>query len=65
MTKRYIVTDGDTTLQLDDVGDGWFVVSSPFERGLNTQARTLADAFDMAADARAVLRDAGPVDLPN
>jgi len=43
------------TLQPDS--DGWFVVTSPLDPAMITQARTIEEAFAQAKDAFAALTD--------
>jgi predicted RNase H-like HicB family nuclease len=43
------------TLQPDS--DGWFVVTSPIDPAMITQARTVEEAFAQAKDAFAALAD--------
>jgi predicted RNase H-like HicB family nuclease len=45
-------------LTLETAEDGWFAVTSPFDPGLITQAKTLQQAFEMAYDAAAGLKAA-------
>jgi antitoxin HicB len=51
MGKRYTVSDGQMMLVLDEAEEGGFVVTSPLDPGLVTQAETLQEAFLMAYDA--------------
>ena len=53
---RYIVTDGQLTLTLEVAEEGGYCVSCPFMSGVNTQAETLEEAFEMARDAIETLR---------
>jgi antitoxin HicB len=55
---RYTVTDGKLVLTLELAEEGGYVVTSPFDPGLNTEAETLEEAFVMARDAVAVLKRA-------
>lgn len=55
---RYTVTDGKLVLTLDRAGEGGYVVTSPFDPALNTEAQTLEEAFEMARDAAAMLKQA-------
>ena len=55
---RYTVTDGKLVLTLEVAEEGGFLVTSPFHPGLNTEAETLEDAFEMARDAAAMLKQA-------
>ncbi len=60
MTKKpihYIVTDGTLVLDLEVAEEGGFTVTAPFIPGLVTEAETLEEAFEMARDAAALLRD--------
>jgi antitoxin HicB len=54
--QRYTVTDGKLVLTLEVAEEGGYVVTSPFNPGLNTEAETLEEAFAMARDAVAVLK---------
>lgn len=54
--RRYNVTDGRTVLTLEEAPEGGFVVTSPTDPALITEAETLAEAFEMARDAERVLR---------
>jgi predicted RNase H-like HicB family nuclease len=51
MPKKYIVTDGEMVLELQAAEEGGYAVRSPFIKGLNTEAETLEEAFEMARDA--------------
>ena len=53
--KRYTVTDGKLLLTLTEDEGGWFMVTSPSDPALITQARTVGEAFKMARDAMAAL----------
>lgn len=53
--KKYIVTDGEMVLELLVAEEGGYTVRSPFIKGLNTEAETLEEAFEMARDAAAEL----------
>lgn len=53
--KKYLATDGKLVLWLEQEGN-WLCVTAPFEPGVNTQARTLSEAFEMAYDALKTLR---------
>jgi len=56
--KRYNVTDGKITLTLEDAEEGGFVVTSPIDPSVITQAETIKEAFENARDAMAVLKAA-------
>src|SRR5437879_4197504 len=51
MGKQYTVSDGKMMLILEEAEEGGFVVTSPIDPGLVTQAETLQEAFHMAYDA--------------
>ncbi len=57
MAKRYTVSDGKLLLTLRPERDGGFVVTSPIDPAMITQADTIAEAFAMARDAFAALAD--------
>jgi antitoxin HicB len=48
--KKYIVTDGELTLTLEAAEEGGYIVTSPFDPNILTQAETLEEAFEMARD---------------
>ncbi len=54
--KRYTVSDGRLVLTLEEAERGWYAVSSPMEPALQTQARSIPEAFEMARDAMNELR---------
>ena len=51
MGKQYTVSDGKLMLTLEEAEEGGFVVTSPDDRGLVTEADTIPEAFAMARDA--------------
>jgi predicted RNase H-like HicB family nuclease len=51
MGKQYTVFDGKLMLILEEAEEGGFVVTSPLDPGLVTQAETIQEAFLMAYDA--------------
>lgn len=57
MAKKYAVSDGKLTLQIEEIEDGWLLVRSPTDPAMITQARTIKEAFAMARDAFATLAD--------
>ncbi|MBC7782326.1 MAG: type II toxin-antitoxin system HicB family antitoxin [Burkholderiales bacterium] len=57
MAKKYAVSDGKLTLQIEEIEDGWLLVRSPTDPAMITQARTIKEAFTMARDAFAALAD--------
>ena len=55
---RYVVTDGALVLTLEvDPDDGGFVVTSPFDPDVLTQADTLKEAFENARDVIALFAE--------
>lgn len=56
MAKSYTVSDGKLLLTLTAADEGGFVVTSPLEPELITEAETIQDAFRMAHDALRALR---------
>ena len=52
---KYNVTDGKMLLTLEEDEGGWYVVTSPSDPALITQARSIKEAFEMARDAQAAL----------
>ena len=51
MAKRYTISDGKLVLTLEEAPEGGFIVTSPLEPQLITEADTVTDAFAMARDA--------------
>ena len=51
MAKRYTISDGKLVLTLEQAREGGFVVSSPIDPGLCTQAESVPEAFENARDA--------------
>lgn len=58
MAKRYTVSDGKLVLTLEVAEEGGFVVTSPMDPGLVTEAETIEEAFAMARDAMRELASA-------
>ena len=56
MPKTYTVNDGKLVLTLTTAEEGGFIVTSPVEPELITEAETIEDAFRMAHDAIRALR---------
>ena len=52
----FTVSNGDLVLHLEPAEEGGYLVTSPFEPELITEAETLEDAFVMARDAIKALR---------
>jgi predicted RNase H-like HicB family nuclease len=55
---RFTVHDGKMILVLEPAEEGGYAVTSPLDPGLNTQAETIEEAFEMAYDAAAGLKAA-------
>jgi antitoxin HicB len=53
--QLYTVSDGQLVLSLEPAEEGGFVVTSPLDPELVTEAETLAEAFENARDALAAL----------
>jgi antitoxin HicB len=53
----YTVSDGELVLTLEPADEGGFVVTSPLDPELITQAETLAEAFANARDAAQALNE--------
>jgi predicted RNase H-like HicB family nuclease len=51
MSKKYNITDGKLLLTLQEAENGWFVVTSPSDPALITQAKSIREAFSAAKDA--------------
>jgi antitoxin HicB len=56
--KRYTVSDGKIVLHLQPAEEGGYVVTSPLDPELITEAGTLEEAFANASDAARALRHA-------
>ena len=50
----FIVTDGNLVLRLEPADEGGYVVTSPFNPDILTQAETLEEAFENARDVVAL-----------
>jgi antitoxin HicB len=55
--QRYTVSDGELVLTLEPAEEGGFVVTSPLDPELVTQAETIAEAFANARDAAQALNE--------
>ena len=53
--KRYTVSDGKIVLILQEAEEGGYVVTSPLDPQLITEAETVKEAFENARDALAAL----------
>ncbi len=51
MKKSYTVSDGTLVLTLREAAEGGFVVTSPLDPSLITEAETVREAFANARDA--------------
>jgi predicted RNase H-like HicB family nuclease len=54
-TKRFTVSDGTLMLYLEPAEEGGYVVTSPLDPELITEAETIEEAFEMAYDAAELL----------
>jgi predicted RNase H-like HicB family nuclease len=55
MMKQYTISDGKTVLTLQEAQEGGYVVISPLDPQLITEAGTVKEAFGNARDALAAL----------
>ncbi len=55
MQKSYTVSDGRLMLKLTPAEEGGYVVTSPLDPELITQAETVEEAFENARDAQKAL----------
>lgn len=55
MGKRYTVTNGKLVLNLEEAEEGGYVVTSPIDPELITEAETIQEAFSNARDAAKAL----------
>ena len=55
MAKRYTVSDGKLVLTIEEAEEGGYVVTSPLDPALVTEAETISEAFLMARDAMKTL----------
>lgn len=58
MRTRYTVSDGKLVLNLEAAEEGGYVVTSPLDPELITQAENLEEAFANARDAAQALKQA-------
>jgi antitoxin HicB len=58
MRTRYTVSDGKLVLNLEPAEEGGYVVTSPLDPELITEAETLEEAFANARDAAQALKRA-------
>ncbi len=55
--KAYTVSDGEMVLTLEPAEEGGFVVTSPLDPELVTEAESLDEAFENARDAADALNE--------
>jgi antitoxin HicB len=53
--KQYTVSDGKIVLILQEAEEGGYIVTSPLDPQLITEAETIKEAFENARDALAAL----------
>ena len=51
----YVISNGRLVLHLEPAAEGGYVVTSPFDSALITEAETIEEAFDNAEDAAQTL----------
>lgn len=56
MARRYTVSDGKLVLNLEEAEEGGYVVTSPLDPELITEAETIEEAFSNAQDAAKALK---------
>jgi antitoxin HicB len=56
MAQTYTVSNGKLVLTLEPADEGGYVVTSPFDPELITEAETVEEAFINAADAQKALK---------
>lgn len=56
MSKTYTVSNGKLVLTLSEAEEGGYVVTSPLDPELITEAETVSEAFENARDALTSLR---------
>jgi len=56
MRKRYTVSDGKLVLRLEAAEEGGYIVTSPLDPELITEAESIEEAFANARDAARMLR---------
>jgi antitoxin HicB len=57
MKKSFTVMDGKLVLKLEPAEEGGYIVTSPLDPELITEAETLEEAFVNASDALQALRE--------
>ncbi len=56
MTTRYTVSDGKLVLYLEPAEEGGYIVTSPLDPELVTEAESVEEAFSNARDAAQALK---------
>ncbi len=56
MIRKYTVSDGKIVLVLQEAAEGGYIVTSPLDPELITEAETVSEAFENARDALKALR---------
>lgn len=56
-TRSYTVSDGHLVLVLTEAEEGGFVVTSPLDPELITEADTIAEAFELAYEVKRELAE--------
>ena len=56
MSKKYTVSDGKLVLNLEEAEEGGYIVTSPLDPELITEAETLEEAFANVRDAAKALK---------
>jgi antitoxin HicB len=56
MSRKYTITDGKLVLVLQEADEGGYIVTSPLDTELITEAETVPEAFASAKDALKSLR---------
>lgn len=56
--QSYTVSNGDLVLTLQEAPEGGYIVTSPLDPELVTEAETIEEAFELAQDAMDSLREA-------
>lgn len=64
MAKRYTVSDGKLVLTVEEAEEGGFIVTSPLDPELITEAESISEAFVNARDALKALRQSRAKLLP-
>lgn len=54
--KKYTVSGGKLILTLEPADGGWFAVTTPMDPAVQTQAKTIPEAFEIVRDAMKVLQ---------